>query len=152
MLLRHKKEPVVVFRPELVDIFISSSFCPVRSTEDGQRICIYRIERHSFKTTTFPFESRVAFRVICDPHSRKVDPEQQESGDCLNQSGSSLSSSADSGAGTERNNSSLDGASNDVVGGSSAETVDLTCMETTAGALSEEGSLFSMEKIFSFSV
>jgi len=61
-----------VFRPELVDIFTTSARCPIKVSDSDQPLEIYRIERHQFKTSTFLFVSRVAFRAICSLNAVKV--------------------------------------------------------------------------------
>ena len=94
-----------MFRSQLVDIFTSSSFCPIRSIDDSP-LKIFRIERHGFKTAIFPFESRVAYRVICDTNTERVetvyfDSSGQPKSDCGPSSNERPNSSDSSGVGLD---------------------------------------------------
>lgn len=69
--MRHKKEPIVVFQPPLVAIFVDSPSCPLK-TETGLRPIVHRIERWTMKVNIRPIETKVAFRVITSSDVKKM--------------------------------------------------------------------------------
>ena len=65
MLLRHRRDHVWVFHPELTGIFAASRGFPFRVTPGKfGPVAVYRIERHVFKTGVAPVERNIAYRVI----------------------------------------------------------------------------------------
>ena len=94
-----------MFRPELVDIFTTSRHCPIKAADSDHPLEVYRIERHLFKTGTYPYVSRVAFRAICNLNAVKT--------------GTSLFE-ADSGLDRSESSSGGSDAPNDGAGGSTS--------------------------------
>ena len=129
-----------VFRPELVDIFTTSSRCPIRAGEAEQPLEIYRIERHVFKTSTFPFVSRVAFRAICNLNAVRVGSDGYDGDSGFDQSTSSSGGapSGDNSDDTAENGGGAAGAMDAPHGG---RTIDLTA-ESIGGNMSDSGRSF----------
>lgn len=69
--MRHKRDPIHVFQPPLVAIFVDAPSCPLR-TETGLKPVVYRIERWTMKVTVRPIETKIAFRVIAAPDAKKI--------------------------------------------------------------------------------
>lgn len=57
---------------KLVDIFTTSRHCPIKAVDNDHPLEIYRIERHLFKTGTYPYVSRIAYRAICNLNAMKA--------------------------------------------------------------------------------
>lgn len=90
--MRSKRDGVYLFKKPLVEIFLSSSGCPIRDI-CGSKAKVYRIERRIVKTTTFPVESRASFRVVASSTARRWPRRSKSSGSdgsCGHSNGCSL--------------------------------------------------------------
>ena len=63
--MRHRRESIWIFHPELMKICVTSRACPFR-VEPGKfgPVGIFRIERHIFRAAVTPVEKNIAYRVI----------------------------------------------------------------------------------------
>ena len=63
--MRHRRESIWIFHPELMRICANSRACPFR-VEPGKPgpVGLFRIERHIFRAAVTPMEKKVAYRVI----------------------------------------------------------------------------------------
>ena len=70
LLMRHRRDSIWVFHPELMKICATSYACPLR-VEPGKPgpVGIFRIERHVFRVAVTPVEKKVAYRVIASKNA-----------------------------------------------------------------------------------
>ena len=90
--MRSKRDGVHLFKKPLIEIFLSSPACPIRDI-CGTKAKVYRIERRTVKTTTFPVESRASFRVVASSTARRWPSRSKSSGSdgsCSHPDGCSL--------------------------------------------------------------
>ena len=67
MLCRNKRDDAWVFGSELIHVFLLCRNVPL-TRKNGSSISfgdIIRIERHSFKVSFEPIETKIAYRIIC---------------------------------------------------------------------------------------
>ena len=68
--MRHRRDSIWVFHPELMKICATSYACPLR-VEPGKPgpVGIFRIERHVFRVAVTPVEKKVAYRIIASKNA-----------------------------------------------------------------------------------